>query len=786
VLWTIVIGIMWFIEVSHDSILCSFGNRSTDLILSRYHTFLDLKIENILISQTGNIKIIDFGLSNLYDPGNYLATFCGSLYFAAPELLNAKVYTGPEVDVWSFGVVLYVLVCGKVPFDDQSMPLLHAKIKRGLVEYPVWLSAGMYLRSQLLSCVTHFDGVECKHLLSRMLVTNPAARASLSEVLSHSWMVRGFNGPPDAHLVHREPLRADELDKQVIRGMTGFEFGSEEEIERRIVKVLESDDYARAVQAWERRTSSRNGHVSGSGTWGTSLSNSSLAISFDSVHPNPNKDSTSSPVKQKSKRFSGFDYYRRKLFSPATSPPGSPLSHSPPTSQSHLSHSTLADPPRDPIDPTRGFHPLLSMYYLAREKLERERVYGPGQFASSQLSLLDQRNAVDENAPYSTVKLAAANAAAAAKDGIPAAKADYGMRLPRLPAPETSHYSGMSYDVAQATPSPTSPNFQGHAQPRARDAGLAKRDDGVEGGGTLQPSTPTKATLPRAPPASTHRRSHSLSQRPMGLRGWGAMFGGGEHELNGAREIPRTAGPEVSTFEKVKEEEADEKLDVKEAESEGMRERATTPISPLSHSVSAGATLVRKFGSLLVGRGDEGKRTGKRGTILGGLASRTSRDDDGRGGDDDRTLVSGKEGEKEGEGGEQKAGSSASTAKSTLSQKAHELASAHRRAATLHDHHGRAARHERRSSTGAALLSGGGTIGRHRRPSTGYSSPQKPVFGRTGEEEEEEGEGSGKKDVPYTADGVRRTVGEGNFKEEDERHTSEKDFKPVFLKGLFR
>ena len=102
----------------------------------------DLKIENILISKTGDIKIIDFGLSNLFSPRNSLKTFCGSLYFAAPELLQARQYTGPEVDIWSFGIVLYVLVCGKVPFDDQSMPQLHAKIKKGVVEYPNWLSFG--------------------------------------------------------------------------------------------------------------------------------------------------------------------------------------------------------------------------------------------------------------------------------------------------------------------------------------------------------------------------------------------------------------------------------------------------------------------------------------------------------------------------------------------------------------------------------------------------------------------------------------------------------------------
>lgn len=106
----------------------------------------DLKIENILISKTGDIKIIDFGLSNLFAPRGHLKTFCGSLYFAAPELLQARAYTGPEVDVWSFGIVLYVLVCGKVPFDDQSMPALHAKIKKGLVDYPNWLSSGKFFK----------------------------------------------------------------------------------------------------------------------------------------------------------------------------------------------------------------------------------------------------------------------------------------------------------------------------------------------------------------------------------------------------------------------------------------------------------------------------------------------------------------------------------------------------------------------------------------------------------------------------------------------------------------
>jgi hypothetical protein len=192
-----------------------------------------------------------------------------------------------------------------------------------------------------------------------MLVTNPLMRAPVADLLNHPWMTRGFNGPPDPHLLRREPLRADELDRQVIRGMTGFEFGTEDDIERRLVAILESEAYGRAVQHWEnKRSSPRN--------WGESLSNSSLAIGWDGAggvggQTGGNKvDVVSTP--KENKRFSGFDFYRRKPFSPSTSPTHSLFASPSPADIHH----------KEPPDPTRGYHPLISMYYLAREKMERD------------------------------------------------------------------------------------------------------------------------------------------------------------------------------------------------------------------------------------------------------------------------------------------------------------------------------------------------------------------------------------------------------------------------------
>jgi carbon catabolite-derepressing protein kinase len=92
----------------------------------------DLKPENLLLDDQLNVKIADFGLSNIMHDGSFLKTSCGSPNYAAPEVINGKLYAGPEVDVWSCGVILYVLLCGRLPFDDEFIPTLFRKIARML------------------------------------------------------------------------------------------------------------------------------------------------------------------------------------------------------------------------------------------------------------------------------------------------------------------------------------------------------------------------------------------------------------------------------------------------------------------------------------------------------------------------------------------------------------------------------------------------------------------------------------------------------------------------------
>ncbi|XP_074281465.1 SNF1-related protein kinase catalytic subunit alpha KIN10-like [Silene latifolia] len=129
----------------------------------------DLKPENLLLDSRHNVKIADFGLSNIMRDGHFLKTSCGSPNYAAPEILNGKLYAGPEVDVWSCGVILYALLCGSLPFDDENIPILYKKIK-----------SGCYPRQRHLS-----DGA--RDLIARMLEVDPMKRITIPMIRRNTW-----------------------------------------------------------------------------------------------------------------------------------------------------------------------------------------------------------------------------------------------------------------------------------------------------------------------------------------------------------------------------------------------------------------------------------------------------------------------------------------------------------------------------------------------------------------------------------------------------------------------
>ncbi|KAI5019889.1 hypothetical protein ZWY2020_044777 [Hordeum vulgare] len=129
----------------------------------------DLKPENLLLDSKCNVKIADFGLSNVMRDGHFLKTSCGSPNYAAPEVISGKLYAGPEVDVWSCGVILYALLCGTLPFDDENIPNLFKKIKGGIYTLPSHLSP------------------LARDLIPRMLVVDPMKRITIREIREHSW-----------------------------------------------------------------------------------------------------------------------------------------------------------------------------------------------------------------------------------------------------------------------------------------------------------------------------------------------------------------------------------------------------------------------------------------------------------------------------------------------------------------------------------------------------------------------------------------------------------------------
>ncbi|XP_042170309.1 serine/threonine-protein kinase SIK2 [Oncorhynchus tshawytscha] len=143
---------------------------AVDYCHSNHIVHRDLKAENLLLDSNMDIKVADFGFGNFFSEGQFLSTWCGSPPYAAPEVFEGIEYEGPPLDIWSLGVVLYVLVCGVLPFDGPSLPALRQRVREGRFRIPFYMSQ------------------DCENLVRRMLVIEPAKRITVARIKKHRWM----------------------------------------------------------------------------------------------------------------------------------------------------------------------------------------------------------------------------------------------------------------------------------------------------------------------------------------------------------------------------------------------------------------------------------------------------------------------------------------------------------------------------------------------------------------------------------------------------------------------
>ncbi|KAK9376181.1 kinase-like domain-containing protein [Lipomyces chichibuensis] len=211
----------------------------------------DLKPENLLLDENLNVKIADFGLSNIMTDGNFLKTSCGSPNYAAPEVISGKLYAGPEVDVWSCGVILYVMLCGRLPFDDEFIPTLFKKINGGVYTLPSYLSPG------------------AKHLLQRMLVVNPLNRITVREIMQDKWFKVSL---PD-YLLRPEDKSSAEIDDTVV-GALGRTMGYDKEAVYDALKskgesneIRDAYELMRENKLMEKGSDNKDGFLSSSPSW---------------------------------------------------------------------------------------------------------------------------------------------------------------------------------------------------------------------------------------------------------------------------------------------------------------------------------------------------------------------------------------------------------------------------------------------------------------------------------------------------------------------------------------
>ncbi|XP_042452708.1 CBL-interacting protein kinase 9-like [Zingiber officinale] len=204
-----------------------------------YHR--DLKPENLILDSFGVLKVSDFGLSafapQIREDG-LLHTTCGTPNYVAPEVLNDKGYNGTTSDVWSCGVILFVLMAGYLPFDEPNIMNLYKKISKADYSFPAWFSSG------------------AKKLIARILDPNPLTRITIPEILADEWFKKGYKPPSfergedvslddidavfnnsEAHLVTEKKEKPESMNAfELISRSQGFNLGNLFEKQMGLVK----------------------------------------------------------------------------------------------------------------------------------------------------------------------------------------------------------------------------------------------------------------------------------------------------------------------------------------------------------------------------------------------------------------------------------------------------------------------------------------------------------------------------------------------------------------------
>ncbi|KAM7085690.1 serine/threonine-protein kinase BRSK2 isoform 7-T10 [Molossus nigricans] len=166
----------------------------------------DLKPENLLLDEKNNIRIADFGMASLQVGDSLLETSCGSPHYACPEVIRGEKYDGRKADVWSCGVILFALLVGALPFDDDNLRQLLEKVKRGVFHMP------------------HFIPPDCQSLLRGMIEVDAARRLTLEHIQKHIWYIGGKNEPePEQPIPRKVQIRSlpslEDMDPDVLDSM---------------------------------------------------------------------------------------------------------------------------------------------------------------------------------------------------------------------------------------------------------------------------------------------------------------------------------------------------------------------------------------------------------------------------------------------------------------------------------------------------------------------------------------------------------------------------------------